>query len=93
MKFYLIDDSNVEYREMFAVDSREAAEEKIHNYSGYRVVGKKEFASQKEADEYCRKYNAYAGEPDIHCTCCARGCHMDAFDYNHWNGECAYKGE
>lgn len=93
MLFYLMDDSSVKYRERFAVDSYELAEEKMHNYSGYYIAEEREFCSQEEADDYCRKYNSYEGEPSVHCTCCASGCDMTAFDYNHWNGECAYAGD
>lgn len=88
--FYLMDDGNVEYRELFAVDSREIAEQKMHNYSGYYIAKEMVFNSQEEADEYCLKYNSYIDEPAVHCTCCNEGCYMSAFDYAHWNGGCAY---
>lgn len=92
MKFYLMDDSKVEYRELFAVDNYTLAEEKMHDYSGYYIVEEREFHSQQEADAYCRNYNDYTGEPHVHCTCCSSGCYMDPFDYNHWNGDCVYIG-
>lgn len=94
MKFYLIDDEKIDYREGFIVTEEDVERDHyFDNYSGYYVVEVLEFNTIDEAKEYCQNYNNYTDKSNEELGCCGRGCTMSAFDYARWNGKCAYKGE
>ena len=90
MKYYVISDMKLEYREAFVCPEDEV-DEKISNYSGYFIVDT--FDTAEEAESFCTHYNNYDGEPCVKCSCCSNGCVMSAWLYAHWNDKCAYQGE
>lgn len=92
MKYYLTDDAKCYYRDAVIFDEEEL-EEATSNYSGYYVVDIVEAETLEEAEKICNDYNNYEGEPDVELSCCSSGCTMTAYEYNHWNGKCAYMGQ
>ena len=90
MRYYVISDMKLEYRDAFVCPEDEV-DEKTSNYSGYVIVDT--FDTAEEAEIFCTLYNNYDGEPDVKCSCCSNGCVMSAGEYAHWNGKCAYQGK
>lgn len=88
--YVLNDERSRNGREAFVVTSEEA-DRCFENYSGYYTI--ETFETEKEAKEFCTKFNNYEGEEPVELSCCSRGCTMSAFDYGHWNGCCAYEGQ
>lgn len=86
-RYYVIDDSWADARQAFvSVNCSDYNGE----YGGY--YGVEEFESLEEAEDFCRNFNAYEGIEGRELNCCSDGCYMDAFDYGHWNGKCAFMG-
>ena len=90
MRYYVISDMKLEYRDAFVCPEDEF-DEKISNYSGYFIVDT--FDTAEEAESFCAHYNNYDGEPCVKCSCCSNGCVMSAWLYAHWNDKCAYQGK
>ena len=90
MRYYVISDMKLEYRDAF-VCLEDEFDEKISNYSGYFIVDT--FDTAEEVEIFCTHYNNYDGEPDVKCSCCSNGCVMSAWEYAHWNDKCAYQGK
>lgn len=85
--YYVVNDCWADAREAFvSVNCSDYNGE----YGGYYVV--EEFESLEEAEDFCRNFNAYEGIEGRYLNCCSEGCHMNAFDYAHWNGKCAFMG-
>ena len=87
---YVVDDYWAAAREAFVASAKEVAHA-CANYGGYEVV--ESFDSAEEAEDFCREYNEYTGEPDVTFSCCSHGCTMCAYDAAHSTGRCVYEGE
>lgn len=88
--YYIVNDIQAEAREGFIATEGEL-EELNEESSRWCVV--KSFNDEEEAEKYLSDYNDYMLEDDepVSMGCCAEGCKMSAFEYAHWNGQCAYK--
>ncbi len=88
IKYYVLGDMKTSYREACVFDTTEV-EQAQRNYSGWYPIAT--FETEAEALEFCEKYNNYECEPDVELGCCENGCTMSAYEYEHWNGKCAYQ--
>ena len=88
-RFFVIDDERANAREAFVTNDAKH-DECMRQYSGY--VSVRVFNNEEDAQKFCTSYNNYEGCETHECTCCTHGCTMSAYEYAHWNGQCAYTG-